>query len=150
MQLTQNFGFSSPNLEFSLLKTWIWGPFLEHQCLLLASPPNSSQMPQTSLFTLNFHTPSKLLRKQPPKPSFLLKFYLLKSPLMWLMAKTKFGLSVRLIANQGPLFWLFFSPLAASSARVVSAPFIFKPHYLLAKRKLNLSQPRFKPTPCQS
>jgi len=26
------------------------------------------------------------------------------------MAKTKIGLSVRLIVNQGLLFWLFFSP----------------------------------------
>jgi len=65
---------------------------------------------------------------------------------MWLMAKTKFGLSVRLIANQGPLFWLFFSPLAAPSARVVSTLSYSGHTNFLAKRKLNLSPLRFKPT----
>jgi len=148
-----------PNIQFTgsapltwkilCLKLDFWELFPEHQCPLLASLPNGSWSLQTSLFTLNFRTPSKLLRKQPPKPSFLLKFYLLKSPLMWLVAKTKFGLSVRFIVN--PHYFGYFSALWLPLLLGLSLPLSYSSHTnFLAKRKLNLSPPRFEPTPCQS
>jgi len=98
---------SSPNLKFPRLKLDFWEPFSEHQCPPLASLPNGSQSLQTSLFTLNFRTPSKLLRKHPSKTLFSYQILPFIGLTNWLIKK-KWELTF--ISIQGPSLNDFSAP----------------------------------------